>query len=143
MTPQWFNLIQPAAGSNTSDDVPIPEARLTAAGGVYPGSNQLWLSMGEGQSGRKLSDTWVLQVNNTDDSIAGRVFKSTSNFIKQTFQHYFSYTCIDPLQECSQKLSAKIDGGHVEFFTWSLLLNYSSHWGVPKRSLVYTPSIWS
>lgn len=65
-SPQWFQLIDP---SNYSG--PIPEARFSTAGGVFPGEDQLWLSMGEGVSGRKLSDTWVLQISSVEDSIAG------------------------------------------------------------------------
>lgn len=45
----------------------MPEARYTVAGGVYPGSEQLWLSMGVNQVGKKLSDTWVLEINATED----------------------------------------------------------------------------
>lgn len=65
--PQWFLLV-----NSTISPLPIPEARFTAAGGVYPGSDQLWLSMGESISGRKLSDTWVLQINETEGSLTGK-----------------------------------------------------------------------
>jgi len=52
---------------NISSGETPPQARLNAAGGVYPGSNLLWLSMGRsGQEGRQLSDTWVLNVSITD-----------------------------------------------------------------------------
>ena len=57
----WMILIN---SSNYSE--PIPTARFTRAGGVYPGEEQLWISMGESESGRKLSDTWILEVNLTD-----------------------------------------------------------------------------
>ena len=52
---------------NISSGETPPQARLNAAGGVYPGSNLLWLSMGRsGQEGRQLSDTWVLNISITD-----------------------------------------------------------------------------
>lgn len=46
---------------NTTEDT--PRVRLEAAGGVYPGSDLLWLSMGQGDGDRKLSDTWVLNIS--------------------------------------------------------------------------------
>ena len=49
--------------NTTSLSTPYPEARFSTAGGIYPGRNELWLSMGETNSGRKLSDTWILRVN--------------------------------------------------------------------------------
>ena len=49
---------------------PTPEARSTEAGGIFPGSNQLWISMGESVVGRKFSDTWVLELE-TADGISG------------------------------------------------------------------------
>ena len=66
VNPEWFQLLDT---SNTSD--PYPDARFTVAGGVYPGSSQLWLSMGEGLAGRKLSDTWILQINDTEEELTG------------------------------------------------------------------------
>lgn len=40
-----------------------PSARSLAAGGVYPGSDKLWVSMGSDAGGKKLSDTWVFNAN--------------------------------------------------------------------------------
>lgn len=65
VTPQWKLLINSTEG--------VPEARFTVAGGVYPGSDQLWLSMGETAFRRKLSDTWILQINSTDGGITGEL----------------------------------------------------------------------
>ena len=66
-TQEWTQLI-----NSNNHSGPIPSARRYTAGGVYPGQNELWLSMGESPSGRKLSDTWVLRVNTTD-GITGKV----------------------------------------------------------------------
>jgi len=65
--PVWMELTDLSSGGSGG----LPEARFTVAGGVYPGSDWLWLSMGETISGRRLSDTWTLQLNLTDDSISG------------------------------------------------------------------------
>ncbi len=63
-----------SVASNSSSD-PIPEARYSRAGGVYPGQDQFWLSMGQTDYGKKLSDTWILQLNFTDlDDIRGTVY---------------------------------------------------------------------
>ncbi len=64
--PEWTQLID-----STNTSLPFPEARFTVAGGVYPGSDQLWISMGDNISGRKLSDTWILQVNTSGSSLSG------------------------------------------------------------------------
>ena len=69
-TPDWFLLV-----NSTGYPDPLPRARLTVAGGVFPGADQFWLSMGEEASGRKLSDTWVLEINRTDDGIAGQTLR--------------------------------------------------------------------
>ena len=58
MTNEWL-----LVNTSTSVTFPYPEARFTTAGGVFPGQNLLWLSMGETSNGRKLSDTWILRVN--------------------------------------------------------------------------------
>ena len=52
----WMILINSSSLANQ-----LPEARFTTAGGVYPGRNELWMSMGETTTGKKLSDTWVLR----------------------------------------------------------------------------------
>lgn len=75
-TPEWSILIDPSSNSSG----PIPEARFTVAGGVYPGSDQLWLCMGETKAGLKLSDTWILQISNTDEGISGQPLLTISNF---------------------------------------------------------------
>ena len=53
--------------------LPVPQARFTVAGGIYPGTNELWLSMGETVAGRKLSDTWVMEININGSQISGRI----------------------------------------------------------------------
>ncbi len=58
-TEEWSEL-------NVTGDT--PRARSEAAGGVYPGSGLLWLSMGQGSGGRKLSDTWVLNITSGQPS---------------------------------------------------------------------------
>ena len=57
-TNQWLMIVNTSALTS-----PYPQARFTTAGGVYPGQNELWLSMGETNGGRKLSDTWILRLN--------------------------------------------------------------------------------
>ena len=42
-----------------------PRARYSAAGGVYPGSGVLWMSMGWGEGKRRLSDTWILNITSS------------------------------------------------------------------------------
>ena len=49
----------------------VPRGRTTSAGGIYPGQNELWLSMGENTFGRKFSDTWVLNVNTSGPELSG------------------------------------------------------------------------
>ena len=61
-TGEWILLINTSAVT-----FPYPEARFTTAGGIYPGQNELWLSMGETSNGRRLSDTWILRLNLTMD----------------------------------------------------------------------------
>ena len=57
-TNEWLLLV-----NTSSVTFPYPQARFTTAGGIYPGQNTLWLSMGETSSGRKLSDTWIFRVS--------------------------------------------------------------------------------
>ncbi len=66
---EWILVI-----NGSTSDLPVPRGRFTGAGGIYPGTSHLWLSMGETTSGRKLSDTWVLDVNVTENNIAGKSF---------------------------------------------------------------------
>lgn len=58
-SPDWTLLVHTVG--------PIPDARFTVAGGIYQGTSHLWMSMGETVLGRKLSDTWVLELNTNGD----------------------------------------------------------------------------
>jgi len=63
---QWVELINAPQAV-----LPLPKARFTVAGGIYPGTQQLWLSMGEDVTGRKLSDTWILEVDIEGSQLSG------------------------------------------------------------------------
>ena len=61
---------------NITQGVEVPEARFDAAGGVW--GNRLWLSMGRTKGKRTLSDTWILNLNASDDG--GLVGECVVNF---------------------------------------------------------------
>lgn len=64
---------------NVSGSAEVPEGRYNAAGGVY--GNVLWLSMGKNENNRILSDTWVLNVNKTEDNeLVGELTFLRANF---------------------------------------------------------------
>lgn len=64
---------------NVSGNAEVPEGRYDAAGGVY--GNTLWLSMGKNEDERILSDTWVLNVNKTEDEeLVGELTFKRKNF---------------------------------------------------------------
>ena len=63
---------------------PVPSARFMAAGGVYPGSDVLWLSMGQDASGRKLSDSWTFNASSGEDTEKSTVFLQRHSGLKMT-----------------------------------------------------------
>lgn len=69
-SPEWQLLLDPENRTENETE-PFPEGRFTTAGGVYPGESELWLSMGNSNSGRRLSDTWVFELNFTN-GISGK-----------------------------------------------------------------------
>ena len=57
------NITELMADNETLGDY-FPSARRNTAGGIYPGTTLLWLSMGVSEDGRRrFSDTWVLNIS--------------------------------------------------------------------------------
>ena len=57
------NITELMADNETLGDY-FPSARRNTAGGIYPGTTLLWLSMGVSEDRRRrFSDTWVLNIS--------------------------------------------------------------------------------